>query len=129
MKKLVMPISFALTIILITASLVDSNAQNGKNKWLGKWITEDNSLMEVYANGPRLEVKQLKAGAEKDRKHDGKLVAKDLVDTDGGLSGVMIDNDSGKEYKGILVMDKGEKTLTLSVKWGFLSFTDVWKRQ
>jgi hypothetical protein len=100
----------------------ESNAQNAKAKWVGKWITEDNSLMEIHTNGIKLQIKQIKAGVEKDRKHDDKIVGKDLVATDKGLSGIMIDHDSGKEYK------EG-KSLTLSVKWGFLNFNEVWKRQ
>jgi uncharacterized protein (DUF2147 family) len=129
MKKVSTFVFFIFIILLITLLRTESNAQDARAKWLGKWITEDNSLMEVYANGAKLEVKQIKAGVEQDRKHDGKIVCKDLVATDKGLSGIMIDHDSGKEYKGILTMDKDGKSLTLAVKWGFLSFKDVWKRQ
>jgi hypothetical protein len=84
----------------------------------------------MYAVGKKLEVKQISAGVEKDRKHDGKVVGKEIVEAEKGLAGIFIDHDdNSKEYKAILTLAKDGKTLTLSVKWGFLNFKDVWKRQ
>jgi uncharacterized protein (DUF2147 family) len=104
-------------------------AQKGAEPILGKWLTEDNSILEFFKSGSTIAVKQLNAGKEKDKKDNGKLVAKNLLSANKiEYNGTVIDPSNSKEYEAVFTMAPDGKSLKLKVKWGFISFKETWKK-
>ena len=104
-----------------------ASAQSVNDKILGKWLTKDEVVMEVSANGNALYVKQVSAKNEKNKKDNGKIVGKNITNSSGKeFKGIIIDPDNNKEYSSIFTISADGKKLLLSIKWGFMSFSENW---
>lgn len=115
--------------IIITAGFT-SKAQTIADKLVGKWVTEDKTVVEFYKCNSSLCIKQLTAGKEKDRKYNGKVIGKNIATvSDTELKGIVIDPDNNKEYNAKWMVSADGKTISLKVKWGLLSFNEKWMKQ
>jgi uncharacterized protein (DUF2147 family) len=105
-------------------------AQTATANIVGKWKTEDNTIVEIYAttNGS-YGIKQVSAEKESSKKDNGKTIGKEFVATGNELKGIVIDPSDNKEYNGRLIVSADGKSLKLKVKWGFLSFNEKWIKQ
>ena len=104
-------------------------AQNVKEKIIGKWKTEDNTVVEVFkTTSNNYNIKQISAGKAEDKKFDSKVFAKDVTGSKNDYNGIVIDLSDNKEYKASWTMSDDATKLKLSVKWGFLSFKETWTK-
>jgi uncharacterized protein (DUF2147 family) len=124
MKKF--KIWFAVILMAATTQLC---GQKNTENIVGKWKTEDNTIVEFLPNGSTICIKQLVAAKEKDKKDNGKLLGKDLVlASKNQFNGIMIDPSNNKEYKATIILSEDGKSLVLKVKWGFINFNETWKK-
>lgn len=120
-------------LLLLTALVLIGSqnmmAQNAKEKIVGKWKTEDNTIVEVFKNSPNnYIIKQISAGKTEDKKYDSKVFGKDISGTNNDYNGIVIDPDNNKEYKAKWTLSTDVTKLTLNVKWGFISFKETWTK-
>jgi uncharacterized protein (DUF2147 family) len=117
-------------LILATFFLINAQsllAQNAQDKIVCKWKTEDNTVVEIYKTpSNNLAVKQLSAGKEADKKYNSKVIGKDILGKNNEFTGIVIDPSNNKEYKATWTLSADATKLTLSVKWGFMSFKETW---
>lgn len=118
---------WALTLSVMLSSQIF--AQNKTEAILGKWLTEDYTILEVMQIDKSICIKQLSTNKEKEKIHNGKLIGKGLVTSNKTeYNGVVIDPSNSKEYKGLFTLSADGKSLNLKVKWGFLNFNETWKK-
>jgi uncharacterized protein (DUF2147 family) len=119
-------------IWIFTLSVIVSSqvfAQNTTETILGKWLTEDYTIIEVLKIDNAICLKQLATNKEKEKINNGKFIGKGFVTTNKTeYNGMVIDPSNSKEYKGLLTLSANGKTLNLKVKWGFLNFNETWKK-
>jgi uncharacterized protein (DUF2147 family) len=119
-------IGFLALLLTISTQLF---AQKKGENIVGKWQTEDNTILEVFKTGNSFSIKQLVASKEKEKINNGKIIGKEFVfsnDTDN--KGIVIDPSNNKEYKSLISVDEDGKSLKLKVKWGFINFNETWKK-
>lgn len=125
MKNLKIWIVFILPIITSTQLFAQKIGEN----LAGKWQTEDNTIVEIFKNGNSFSIKQVSSPKEKDKLNNGKIITKELFfaeNTD--YKGIVIDPSNNKEYKGLFTVAADGKSLKLRVKWGFINFSETWKK-
>jgi uncharacterized protein (DUF2147 family) len=116
------------TVFLITVSS-QLFAQKNVETLLGKWKTEDNTIIEIFKNGNTVSIKQISASKEKEKINNGKIIGKDFLYSEKTeYKGTVINPENNKEYKAVLILAADSKSLKLKVKWGFLSFNETWNR-
>ncbi len=118
------------TIILLLLSIgLPTFAQNNVDAYVGKWITEDNTVVEIVKAGTSVSIKQTKASKPKEKINDGKWIGKNFIEVSTTeMKGIVINPEDGKEYKAILIIASDKKTMKLKVKWGLISFNETWKK-
>lgn len=116
---------FALLFIISTQLFAQKNGEN----LAGKWQTEDNAIVEIFKIGNSFSIKQISSPKEKDKLNNGKIITKELVFAENAdYKGIVIDPSNNKEYKGIFTVASDGKSLKLKVKWGFINFSEIWKK-
>lgn len=114
--------------LLLTLSPQIFAQKNGENL-IGKWKTEDKTIVEIFKNGNSFSVKQISAISEKEKVNIGKLIGKELIyNENNDYKGIVIDLSNNKEYKALFTVADDGKSLKLKVKWGFINFNETWKR-
>lgn len=115
-------------ILLLASSQVVGQAK--LDDLAGKWITEDNAVMEFSKMGAAMVIRQIEAEKIMDKKYNGKVVGKDVVHESGSeFRGVIVDPSNGKEYKATWNLSANGKRLLLKIKWGLVNFSETWARQ
>jgi uncharacterized protein (DUF2147 family) len=104
--------------------------QNTNNALLGKWLTKDKVVVEIYQTGKTMTLKQISANNAKDSRDNGKILGKNLVASSNTneFLGTMIDPSNGKEYQSKINIAGDKKSLNLQVKWGFINFNETWSK-
>lgn len=126
--KRIKNIKIGFLALLLFFSVQSIAQKNGENL-LGKWQTEDNTVIEVFKNGNSFSAKQLNAYKEKERIHNGKIIAKNLyLSAENDYKGIVIDPSNNKEYSALFIVATDKKSLILKVKWGFINFNETWKK-
>ncbi|MFF5383375.1 DUF2147 domain-containing protein [Pedobacter suwonensis] len=116
---------FLITTVILAFLSVNTKAQG----ITGKWIAPGNVVIQFYEDGQTFNAKQISAETEKDKIGNNKLVAKGLrVTSTNVYEGTVIDPKDDKNYKGTFIINKQGNQLELKVKWGFMSFKEIWKR-
>jgi uncharacterized protein (DUF2147 family) len=116
------------TVLFITVSS-QLFAQKNVETLIGKWQTEDNTIVEVFKNGNTISIKQITAAKEKEKINNGKIIGKDFLYSEKTeYKGTVINPENNKEYKALLILAADNKSLKLKVKWGFLSFNETWNK-
>jgi uncharacterized protein (DUF2147 family) len=119
----------SVLVMLFFVTSINLFAQNAKEKIVGKWKTEDNTVVEVFKDASNnYSIKQISAVKAADKKHDSKVIGKNITGTNNDYAGMVIDPSNNKEYKAKWILSADEKKLALSVKWGFLSFKETWTK-
>jgi uncharacterized protein (DUF2147 family) len=117
---------FITATIILLGSTVSFAQQNGL---AGKWLTPDGAVISFYNENKMFIGRQTSAALEKDKKYNGKIVAKDVAAKDDNIfEGTVIKPETDKEYKGRFTIDATGGVLELKVKWGFMSFKENWKK-
>lgn len=122
---------WTLCILLICSAVSASFLSFGQNTSdiSGQWLTEDRVTLEMTKTGNKYAAVQIQCHLSKDHRHNGKIIAKDLTEIKAGVfEGTVIDPDDGKSYKALWTLSGDQKQLTLKVKWGFVNYTESWKR-
>lgn len=118
-----------LMLFMLFAS-VQAFTQTNATNLLGKWITEDNSIVEFSQSGTAIILKQISTPKEKDKKDNGKQIGKNIIlSSNNEYKGIVIDPSNNKEYKGTWTIGSDGKKLKLKVKWGFINFSESWVRE
>jgi len=118
---------FALVIVSSFANRVLS-AQDGKSV-VGKYHEEKHSLtIEMFRDGSTYSARQIDTPEEQKKKYNGQLIAKNISIAGTKLSGIVISNTNGKEYPATWMISTDQNSLALKIKWGFLSFSDTWRK-
>jgi uncharacterized protein (DUF2147 family) len=121
-------IKICFLALLLTLSSQLFAQKNGENL-IGKWQTEDNTILEVSKNGNSFSIKQMSAIKEKEKVNIGKTIGKDFIFSENSeYKGLVIDLSNNKEYKALLTVAGDGKSLKLKVKWGFIGFNETWKK-
>lgn len=95
----------------------------------GKWLTEDQTMLDITFTGQTYTVVHIQSKHAKERSHNGKVIAKELQEVSNGVfKGTVIDPDNGKTYKAMFYLSGNKNKLTLTIREGFLSYNEVWKR-
>ena len=115
--------SVNFTVIFLTAFLFlicSAYGQNKEDKFTGKWLSKDKMIVEVYKVGKGFNIKQLEAPKQKEKLNNGKVVAKNILETSKGeYKGTSIDLNDDKEYQSMWIISDGDgKSLTFKLKWG-----------
>jgi uncharacterized protein (DUF2147 family) len=117
-----------LSVLLITVAS-QLFAQKNVETLIGKWQTEDNTIVEMFKNGNTISIKQITAAKEKEKINNGKIIGRDFLYSEKmEYKGTVINPENNKEYKALLILAADNKSLKLKVKWGFLSFNETWKK-
>ena len=96
---------------------------------LGKWRTSDNDIIEFYPAGAVFGATQISTELEKDKKYNGKVVARDLKQVNPlEFDGTVIDPADNKVYTGRFIVATDKNSLNLKIKWGFLTHNETWQR-
>ncbi len=104
-------------------------AQNGGESLVGKWQTEDKTILEVFKTGVVFSIKQRSAIKAKDKVHNGKMIGKTITFFENSeYKGIVIDPSNNKEYKAVFTITANGKSLKMQVKWGLINFTETWVR-
>ena len=115
-------------ITAIVSMLFSINARCQQADLAGKWLTPDKDVIEFYQDGKTLTGKQINSLDYK--KNNNKIIARNLVSKGSGVfEGTVIDPKDNKSYKGRFIIDQDGTELELKVKWGFISFSEIWKRE
>ena len=105
-------------------------AQIEGDSFVGKWITKDKSVMEIKKRGSYYELFQISATSEKERKHNGKRLSKEIIKSSSNeFRGILLDSLSKKEFNGTWIVSEDGKSLKMMVKWGFINFSETWIKQ
>lgn len=121
-------ILIGILALLFTISTQLFAQKNGENL-NGKWQTEDNTIVEITKTGNYFSIKQVSSPKEKDKLNNGKIIGKELVFSENtDYKGIVIDPSNNKEYKGLFTIAADGKSLKLKVKWGFINFSETWKK-
>lgn len=117
---------FITAAIIIFTSTVSHAQQTGL---AGKWLTPDGAVISFYNENKMFIGRQTSAALEKDKKYNGKVIAKDVTAKDNNVfEGTVIKPENDKEYTGQFTIDASGGVLALKVKWGFMNFKENWKR-
>jgi hypothetical protein len=117
---------FLVLLMIVSAQVF---AQKNGEILIGKWQTEDKTIIEIFNTGHIIAIKQVSSTKEKDKKYNGKTLGKNIVFVNNTeYDVIMIDPANRKEYKGVLIYTEDGKSLELKVKWGMLSFNETWKK-
>ena len=113
--------SVNFTVIFLTAFLFlicSAYGQNKEDKFTGKWLSKDKMIVEVYKVGKGFNIKQLEAPKQKEKLNNGKVVAKNILETSKGeYKGTSIDLNDDKEYQSMWIISDGDgKSLTFKLK-------------
>jgi hypothetical protein len=82
---------------------VTLTAQSTNDVVIGKWKTEDNTIIEIYVVNSKLYMKQISATKKSDIKNNGKLIGKNfIVNTKSQYNCTLIDPSNLKEYTGLI---------------------------
>jgi uncharacterized protein (DUF2147 family) len=118
-----------LLITLLISSTAQLFAQKSVENLIGKWQTEDNTILEISKTGSSTIIKQMSTLKEKEKKNNGKIIAKELAYVKGAdYKGIVIDVSNNKEYNAVFSLALDGKSLNLKVKWGIMSFNETWKK-
>lgn len=118
---------FTFLTIALTSHAI---AQTTPDRLIGKWITEDKTVVEFLRGVNSYSIKQIAAVKDSDKKFDGKQIGKGLVASgDNDYTGIVIDPSDDKEYKATWTLAADGKSIRLKVKWGFLGFNESWTKQ
>lgn len=113
-----------LFVLTSTAGLAQTN-----EKIVGKYVSKDDgSTVEMYKCAEAFCGKQVATPKADDKKYNGKVIAREVRWTGEQWEGTVIDPENGKEYKAIWKLAADERSLTMKVKWGIMSFSDQWIR-
>jgi uncharacterized protein (DUF2147 family) len=116
------------TVLLITVAS-QLFAQKNVETLIGKWQTEDNTIVEMFKNGNTISIKQITAAKEKEKINNGKIIGRDFLYSEKTeYKGTVINPENNKEYKALLILAADSKSLKLKVKWGFVSFNETWNK-
>ncbi len=117
-----------ITVLIVLFFLVFSaNAQNKEEKFIGKWLSKDKITLEVYKTGNTLSIKQIESPKLKEKKNNGKIVAKGILETpEGEFKGISIDLNDNKEYQSNWILSNDAKKITFKLKWGFIWYSENW---
>ena len=77
-----------------------------------------------------VDIKQLEAPKQKEKLNNGKVVAKNILETSKGeYKGTSIDLNDDKEYQSMWIISDGDgKSLTFKLKWGFIWHSEIWTK-
>lgn len=126
--KIIKTPKIVILAILLTLS-TQLFAQKKGESIVGKWQTEDNTILEIFKTNNSFSIKQLVASKEKEKINNGKIIGKEFVFSDNTDSkGIVIDPSNNKEYKGSISVAEDGKSIKLKVKWGFINFNETWKK-
>ena len=126
--KQIKNVKMGIIALLLMLSIQGFAQKNGENL-IGKWQTEDNTVLEVFKSDNVFSIKQLTASKEKEKKNNGKIIAKKVAFTEGStFKGIVIDPSNNKEYDAFFIVAADGKSLKLKVKWGFINFNETWKK-
>lgn len=125
--------SVNFTVIFLTAFLFlicSAYGQNKEDKFTGKWLSKDKMIVEVYKVGKGFNIKQLEAPKQKEKLNNGKVVAKNILETSKGeYKGTSIDLNDDKEYQSMWIISDGDgKSLTFKLKWGYIWHSEIWTK-
>jgi len=120
--------SIVLAIVIVASWAAGLSAQDSANV-AGRYLEEKNKItIEVYREGAGYAAKQIDVLDPKKKKDNGKLIAKDMIAVGNTLTGTVISTTNGKEYRASWELSNDRSSLALKIKFGFLSFSDTWKR-
>ncbi|MDN3671997.1 DUF2147 domain-containing protein [Flavobacterium branchiarum] len=124
--------SVNFSVIFLTAFLFficSAYGQTNEDKFTGKWLSKDKMIVEVYKAGKGFNIKQLESPKPKEKKNNGKVVAKNILETSKGeYKGTSIDLTDDKEYQSIWIISDEGKSLTFKLKWGFIWHSESWTK-
>lgn len=116
-------------LAMILAISTQLYAQKNGEILVGKWQTEDKTIVEIFKTGNSFSIKQMTAINEKEKVNIGKTIGKEFVFSENtDYKGIVIDPSNNKEYKGLFTVAADGKSLKLKVKWGFINFNETWKK-
>jgi uncharacterized protein (DUF2147 family) len=121
---------FKIWIIALSLTLSSQLfAQKSTEAIIGKWLTEDYTILEIFKIDNSICIKQLSTNKEKEKISNGKLIGKNLVTSNNKeYNGIVIDPSNSKEYKGLFTLSADGKSLNLKVKWAFINFNETWRK-
>jgi len=120
--------SIVLAIVIVASCALGLSAQDTMSV-VGEYREEKNKItLEVYGDGAGYAAKQIDKPDPKKKQDNGKIIAKDMIVFDNKLTGTVISTTNGKEYPASWEISNDRSSLALKIKWGFLSFSDTWKR-
>ncbi len=116
-------------LAMILAISTQLYAQKNGETLVGKWQTEDKTIVEIFKTGNSFSIKQMSAINEKEKVNIGKTIGKEFAFSENtDYKGIVIDPSNNKEYKGLFTVAADGKSLKLKVRWGFINFNETWKK-
>lgn len=120
MKQILISLLFTLSASAIAQTSKVNNT---------KWATEEKSVILLTVKNNVCTGTQIEGKTEKYIKNNGKTVLRDFKQiNEWEFAGTIINNQSGSEYEGHLIVNPDLQTATLKVKYGFLRINRNWKR-
>lgn len=121
---------FGITVLAPLFLLVFSaHAQTKEDRFIGKWLSKDKITLEVYKTGNTLSIKQIESPKPKEKKNNGKTVAKGISETSQGeFKGISVDLNDNKEYQSNWILSNDAKKITFKLKWGFIWYSESWTK-
>jgi uncharacterized protein (DUF2147 family) len=116
------------TIICILLGIISINCLAKNNKVIGKWKTEDKTIVEIVLVKPNeYKIKQISSNNTEEAYDNGKIVGEFTSVSSNEWKGLLFDTKEQKSYQAKFVLTKDGKLL-VSVKWGLLSYTENWEK-